>query len=56
MSEFDCSVRRGPEMCRTNGDVGLQLQVNVYPVPKDLDLTAIAELISDAVDAYEAEE
>lgn len=39
-----------------NGDVGLQLQMNVYPVPKDLDLTALAELISDAVDAYEAEE
>ena len=56
MSGFECSVRRGPEMCRINGDVGLQLQVNIYPVPKDLDLTAMVGLISDAVDAYEAEE
>ncbi len=56
MSGFECSVRRGPKMCRINGDIGLQLQVNIYPVPKDLDLSELTELISDTVDAYEAEE
>ena len=54
MSKFICSMRRGPEMLRANGGVGLQLQVNIYPTPKESELEVLIELILDAVNAYEA--
>lgn len=55
MSEFDCSVRRGPEMCRTNGDVGVQLKTNIYPIPGDYDIAKIMRLINDVIKKYEVE-
>lgn len=53
MNKYICSVRQGPEMCRTNGETGLQLQVNVYPIPGHPDILRLAELISDTIDAFE---
>ena len=55
MSKFICSVRRGHEMCRTNGDVGLQLKTNIYPIPSDHDIAKIMKLINDVIEECEVE-
>jgi len=54
MKKFECRARHKKVITRAGGPEGLQLVVNVYPIPNDKELDAMIELIEEVVRHYES--